>query len=151
MNPLQSLYYVSPACLVCLAVPFRERWPGRQAAAGAAAGVVCCRRRRGTRLPREAAACRPTTCQRLDARLALACLPPACVRRPHITHTHTHTRRLPLAPAVAIELKTFITEPPAMYPSVLIANALAAFALNLVRWCRQCTGSSPPGRVVAPC
>jgi len=24
MNPLQSLYYVSPACLLCLAVPFRE-------------------------------------------------------------------------------------------------------------------------------
>ena len=22
MNPLQSLYYVSPACLMCLAVPF---------------------------------------------------------------------------------------------------------------------------------
>lgn len=22
MNPLQSLYYVSPACLLCLAVPF---------------------------------------------------------------------------------------------------------------------------------
>lgn len=24
MNPLQSLYYVSPSCLVCLMVPFRE-------------------------------------------------------------------------------------------------------------------------------
>lgn len=24
MNPMQSLYYVSPACLVCLLVPFRE-------------------------------------------------------------------------------------------------------------------------------
>ena len=76
-----------------------------------------------------------------------ACLRPVC----GVLTSHTHTRRLPLAPAVAIELKTFITEPPAMYPSVLIANALAAFALNLVRWCRQCTGSSPPGRVVAPC
>ena len=27
MNPLQSLYYVSPACLVSLAVPFREPQP----------------------------------------------------------------------------------------------------------------------------
>jgi hypothetical protein len=24
MNPLQSLYYISPACLVCLAVPLGE-------------------------------------------------------------------------------------------------------------------------------
>jgi hypothetical protein len=24
MNPIQSLYYVSPACFICLAVPFRE-------------------------------------------------------------------------------------------------------------------------------
>jgi hypothetical protein len=24
MNPLQSLYYVSPACLLCLSVPFCE-------------------------------------------------------------------------------------------------------------------------------
>lgn len=24
MNPLQSLYYVSPACLLCLCVPFGE-------------------------------------------------------------------------------------------------------------------------------
>ena len=24
MNPIQSLYYVSPACLICLLVPFRE-------------------------------------------------------------------------------------------------------------------------------
>lgn len=24
MNPMQSLYYVSPACLICLLVPFRE-------------------------------------------------------------------------------------------------------------------------------
>ncbi len=24
MNPIQSLYYVSPACLVCLLVPFGE-------------------------------------------------------------------------------------------------------------------------------
>jgi hypothetical protein len=24
MNPIQSLYYVSPACFVCLLVPFRE-------------------------------------------------------------------------------------------------------------------------------
>lgn len=36
MNPLQSLYYVSPACLLCLCVPFgeprragREGWAGR--------------------------------------------------------------------------------------------------------------------------
>jgi len=32
MNPIQSLYYVSPACLVCLLVPFSEWrdgwWPG---------------------------------------------------------------------------------------------------------------------------
>ena len=27
MNPLQSLYYVSPACLLCLSVPFGERSP----------------------------------------------------------------------------------------------------------------------------
>ena len=24
MNPIQSLYYVSPACFICLGVPFRE-------------------------------------------------------------------------------------------------------------------------------
>jgi hypothetical protein len=24
MNPIQSLYYVSPACFICLFVPFRE-------------------------------------------------------------------------------------------------------------------------------
>ena len=24
MNPLQSLYYVSPACLLCLSVPFSK-------------------------------------------------------------------------------------------------------------------------------
>ncbi len=27
MNPLQSLYYVSPACLLCLSVPFGKRSP----------------------------------------------------------------------------------------------------------------------------
>lgn len=27
MNPLQSLYYISPACLVCLAVPLGEGPP----------------------------------------------------------------------------------------------------------------------------
>ncbi|KAL4422706.1 hypothetical protein ABPG75_008903 [Micractinium tetrahymenae] len=54
MNPLQSLYYVSPACLLCLCVPF-----------------------------------------------------------------------------VLVEARPFFTEPPVMYPSVFIANALAAFALNL--------------------
>ena len=25
MNPLQSLYYVSPACLICLTIPFGAR------------------------------------------------------------------------------------------------------------------------------
>lgn len=54
MNPLQSLYYVSPACLLCLCVPF-----------------------------------------------------------------------------VLVEARPFFTDPPVMYPSVFIANALAAFALNL--------------------
>jgi EamA domain-containing membrane protein RarD len=54
MNPLQSLYYVSPACLLCLCVPF-----------------------------------------------------------------------------VGVELHTLLQEPPVIYPSVLLANALAAFALNL--------------------
>lgn len=54
MNPLQSLYYVSPACLLCLSVPF-----------------------------------------------------------------------------LLLEAQPFFTNPPVMYPSVFIANALAAFALNL--------------------
>jgi hypothetical protein len=27
MNPFQSLYYVSPACLVSLLLPFGEFWP----------------------------------------------------------------------------------------------------------------------------
>ncbi|KAI3430431.1 hypothetical protein D9Q98_005026 [Chlorella vulgaris] len=54
MNPLQSLYYVSPACLMGLALPF-----------------------------------------------------------------------------VLVEAQTFFTNPPVIYPSVFIANALAAFALNL--------------------
>lgn len=47
-----------------------------------------------------------------------------------------HTWRVP-APgspgAVLVEARPFFTEPPVMYPSVFIANALAAFALNLVR------------------
>lgn len=34
---------------------------------------------------------------------------------------------------VLVEARPFFTEPPVMYPSVFIANALAAFALNLVR------------------
>ncbi|KAI7845789.1 hypothetical protein COHA_000702 [Chlorella ohadii] len=54
MNPLQSLYYVSPACFLCLLVPF-----------------------------------------------------------------------------FALEFRTILTSPPTFYPSVLLANALAAFALNL--------------------
>ena len=29
MNPLQSLYYVSPACLLCLSVPFGKGSPPR--------------------------------------------------------------------------------------------------------------------------
>ena len=29
MNPIQSLYYVSPACFLCLCVPFGERGSGR--------------------------------------------------------------------------------------------------------------------------
>ena len=36
-----------------------------------------------------------------------------------------------------VEARPFFTNPPVMYPSVFIANALAAFALNLVRvWLR---------------
>jgi hypothetical protein len=37
MNPMQSLYYVSPACLVSLLVPFGERRGAARRAAGAGA------------------------------------------------------------------------------------------------------------------
>ncbi len=29
MNPIQSLYYVSPACLICLSIPFGESFAFR--------------------------------------------------------------------------------------------------------------------------
>lgn len=40
-------------------------------------------------------------------------------------------------PAVLVELGSLAANPPTIYPAVLLANALAAFALNLV---------SDPGR-----
>lgn len=70
--------------------------------------VLCCRHR-GNALPRSACVC----------------------GLPHLRlcTAPTHVR------TVGIELKTFLVDPPTFYPSVLLANALAAFVLNLVRCC----------------
>jgi hypothetical protein len=48
MNPMQSLYYVSPACFVCLLFPFGERrgrqrvLPVRMCGAAGAGEAWCC-------------------------------------------------------------------------------------------------------------
>lgn len=43
LNPLQSLYYVSPACFACLLVPFCEWAPGAGVSRGGVP-VACCGR-----------------------------------------------------------------------------------------------------------
>ena len=104
MNPLQSLYYVSPACLLCLLAPFGGCRPACKAPLRPAP--------RGERSPLPLAPpCR-------------AAPPPRCAASPH---------RLAIRapPAAAVELRPMLAAPPVFRPPVLLANALAAFALNL--------------------
>ncbi len=52
MNPLQSLYYISPACLACLSVPFREHPPLPQCQTRNLGSRLCASDRRFVRAPR---------------------------------------------------------------------------------------------------
>lgn len=97
MNPLQSLYYVSPACMISLAPGFGE-------SSCIPTGPHACTRRRG---------------------------PWSCFPVLHSSETSTPTHS-PIACAVFKELNELLTRTDwTLNYSVMLANALTAFVLNL--------------------
>jgi hypothetical protein len=95
MNPLQSLYYVSPSCFICLLFPwgkFKDHYFSTFSSFSRFFKV-----------------------KKLFTFLKTSLI---------LTF-------LPLYFAVSIELSNLIANPPIIYPSIFISNALAAFALNL--------------------
>jgi hypothetical protein len=110
MNPLQSLYYVSPACLICLSVPFSKPCATEQLC-GPVYRIIYQRSEKNQVLEDTRISCH-------DQRL-MTC---RCCNM-----------KVQYAAAVALELGPLLHDTTVkIIPSVMLANALAALALNLV-------------------
>ena len=110
MNPLQSLYYVSPACLICLSVPFCK-----PCAHYCSVVLSHC-----------------LVYQRPEKNQVLEDTRDSCHDQQLMTCRCCNVKVL-CAAAVALELGPLLHDATVkMIPSVMLANALAALALNLV-------------------